>query len=266
MREHLKVAELMASNQIGLLVQDPKGISRVFEANHDLHQMCSIVEVLLAETPPKTLLRKLREFLGGQPLPQDATACAARNLQFELEVGSRFKLAGLRVEWSEPDVVVHFAKRRIAVAAKRISSQTQLQKRVKEAARQIERAQMLGFIAIEISTAANRDNHPIIVQAQTEAMKRVPEFYDEFSRIQVEQLRGKVDSPLVLGAWFDLRVHMYTEDGGFGTDRSSLVHTFNEPYPGCQRVFLDLTEAVASSMLGPPPSGSPARLDAARAR
>jgi len=72
----------------------------------------------------------------------------------------------------EPDVTCFVNQNKFGVAAKRIKNVTKLETRVREAAKQIQKSALPGFIAIDTCVALNRDNERITVSMVDEVFMR----------------------------------------------------------------------------------------------
>lgn len=80
----------------------------------------------------------------------------ARDAQFELMAAASFRVAGADPEFAEPDLHVRVDRRRLLVAAKRVSSLASLENRVRKARAQIEAwhdGDDLGLIALDLTSA-----------------------------------------------------------------------------------------------------------------
>ncbi|MCY4400661.1 MAG: hypothetical protein OXE96_15175 [Gemmatimonadetes bacterium] len=97
--------------------------------------------------------RRLRTFVKG-PLEREGRDGSPRNVQFELTVATHFRLASCTVYDGEPDILLLFGQEKVGIAAKRVRSlnPTQLRKRAKEAAEQIDKSKMRGWVALNLDT------------------------------------------------------------------------------------------------------------------
>lgn len=95
--------------------------------------------------------KRLTTFVKG-PLEIEGRDGRPRNVQFELTVATNFRLASCAVYDGEPDILLLFGQETVGIAAKRVRSlnPTQLRKRAKEAAEQIDNSEMRGWVALNL--------------------------------------------------------------------------------------------------------------------
>lgn len=93
----------------------------------------------------------------------------AQNRLFELEVAGRLVRGGARVRFDEPDIVASATPfGRFCVACKRPQNLARLRERIADAARQIERRSLAGFVVVDLQ--------PLIFT--NDAFDRPTRFYD----------------------------------------------------------------------------------------
>ena len=119
--------------------------------------MRSILKHVTDNTP--TVRTKIQHIVDGPFLSVHETAksAASRNYAFELYVAASFRQAGFRVVFNEPDLVVTFEDCEIGIAVKRLreSTDTAIEKLVKDGQRQLTRNRIPGMIALDVSTLAS---------------------------------------------------------------------------------------------------------------
>jgi hypothetical protein len=98
--------------------------------------------------PDDVGLRKFSEGICGADLPDQEEGHAARDIQFELYLWGLMHASGERCRFAEPDLIRSYGDAEVGIAAKRIWSLNQARKRLSEAAEQIGRSGLPGFIAI----------------------------------------------------------------------------------------------------------------------
>src|SRR5258708_1850503 len=127
-----------------------RALNELLEASRDFAELATIVEHLLPPVPPAepAVLEKLRAALRGAPLPSEDANPGARDLQFELYIAARCRLAGIPTEIREPDSVVTSRGLTLGVAAKRAKSAKHVERLVHEGGRQLERAGLPGIVAL----------------------------------------------------------------------------------------------------------------------
>lgn len=114
------------------------------------------ISLILQEMPrlPQTIgwQSKMRTALKGNVLSaDDGPDSAGRDAQYELFLASAFRAAGFEVALDEPDVTFQMDGQTFGIAAKRIKSDKAVEKRVREASKQIYRSGHPGIIALDIT-------------------------------------------------------------------------------------------------------------------
>ncbi len=103
-----------------------------------------------ADRPSDDVIERMVAALsGGDSVTTDADR-RPRDIQFELEIWATFTIGGIEIGFEEPDLVFRLGTRRVGIAVKRIWSVEQAHKRLSDAASQIERAKLSGFIATNV--------------------------------------------------------------------------------------------------------------------
>ncbi len=64
--------------------------------------------------------------------------------------------------FEEPDVICEIDEQKFGVAVKRLKTLSQMEKRLRKAAKQIQKSGSLGVISMEITLAVNSENVPIV--------------------------------------------------------------------------------------------------------
>lgn len=97
--------------------------------------------------------KRLTTFVRG-PLEDEGRDGSPRNVQFELTIATQFRLASCTVYDGEPDILLLFGQETVGIAAKRVRSlnPTQLRRRAKKAADQIDNSKMRGWVALNLDT------------------------------------------------------------------------------------------------------------------
>lgn len=242
---HTKVAELLAARASADVLRLDDPVARVYGAL-ELREFCATMEVLLAEQPSRACLETINMALAGPVLPQheDGASSRPRNAQFELALGAMCKRAGLPVTWAEPDVVTVFDGRRVGFAAKRLASKRTLQQNVTKAQEQIARARLWGVIAVDISRPAHPSNQPVPA-ADRQAIERAnEEYFAEFERVHVPEIRNWIKSRNVLGTLVRLRVHAHIPGLGVSTHQTHFITEVHEPDPVVRGLFYSLFDRL----------------------
>jgi hypothetical protein len=103
-----------------------------------------------ADRPPNEVLERIVAALSGGDSVSTDSDRRPRDIQFELEIWATFTIGGIDIRFEEPDLVFRLGSRRVGIAVKRIWSVEQAHKRLSEAAAQIERSHLSGFIATNV--------------------------------------------------------------------------------------------------------------------
>lgn len=116
------------------------------EASRTIFELHFIVQTLRVDGVK--IRRRLEEVLSGplEPSHDDPP----RDIQAEFFTAALFQLAGYRIEWGEPDLIISDHRGRLGVAVKRVTSTNdqQYHKRVRKAHRQLKRAGLEGFVVV----------------------------------------------------------------------------------------------------------------------
>jgi hypothetical protein len=133
----------------------------------------------LHQCPPAALAPMLRRVLKGPVLAADETFNSndARNIQFELLLGTVLTQSGMTVELAEPDLRCHVGNISFFVACKRIWAPNRLNERIDGAIRQLQREltshpEAGGIIAISVTRQLTpTDGRPIHIASRAAAME-----------------------------------------------------------------------------------------------
>lgn len=99
------------------------------------------------------------------------------------------------VGFEEPDVTCHVDGLKVGVAAKRLKNVSNLEKRIRKAAKQIKGTRLPGIIALDTCIALNRDNERI----------DLPMPDDQFSQLYNESMRQFLDD-------FHFKIYNWVDD------------------------------------------------------
>lgn len=118
----------------------------VAESTRTIAELYAIVKQI---QPPDALTKaRLRAVLGGKPVPTFGEHDPARDVQAELFAAVMLLGAGFQVRADEPDLMLWKAGREIPVAVKRITSDRNFEKRMREARDQLARTGTPGYIVV----------------------------------------------------------------------------------------------------------------------
>ncbi len=141
----------------------------------------------------------IKKSVSGQRFRTGSATDKSRDFAFELGVASRFIKAGYNVELTSlSDVVAEVGGRTLFVECKRIKSFRQLEKRVKEAHKQLENRfngekshLSRGMIALNITDILNPDSMPVLVNSFEDYRKLSSETLKSFVQDNASTLSKK---------------------------------------------------------------------------
>ena len=122
----------------------PENIDELLEGMRDFFEIWQIAK---SEEVLKSSKKEMEELLGGNRIPSADKNPLARNLQYQLYLASIFSTSGMMVRCEEPDFLFEYMGVTYSVAAKRITSKSKIEERIKEAEKQIHKYSYDGFIA-----------------------------------------------------------------------------------------------------------------------
>ncbi len=135
----------------GIIPPDDPEYETALEAERDFQVLGFVFEQAAAHPTDAEFQRLVRNTIKDSLLPhKDRGQSKGRDAQFELFVAAICQNAGLLpVARDEPDVTCHIDGVKFGIAAKRIKSLSNLEKHVRKAAEQIEKARFPGIIALD---------------------------------------------------------------------------------------------------------------------
>jgi hypothetical protein len=190
--------------------------NEALEAIRDVRQIQFILSQLgplLDEPANADHLRKLSK---DSVLPQDAkTVSVGRNKQAEMFVAAVCAKAGLQPQFDEPDIVIALSSERLGIAVKRLGSRAKFERNVRDAANQLQRQSLPGFVVVDTSSALNPENARVLRQLSDEEMRHkhkqhVEGLLDEHRHRMSAWVVGKGVYGLVLQ---DHQVRLHPQDG-----------------------------------------------------
>jgi hypothetical protein len=146
-----------------MITPDDPDLETALEAERDMQVLGLIFDQLAAQCSDSEFPRLVKTALKDSLLPQnDRAQSKGRDAQFELFVAAVCQSAGmLPVAREEPDVTCTVEGIKFGIAAKRVKNLANLEEHVRKAADQIHKAGLPGIIALDTSTALNRENERI---------------------------------------------------------------------------------------------------------
>jgi hypothetical protein len=171
-----KTVRKVLEGQDTFSADDSLEVLRLTEAHWTVIEQYTVVRALdKKRSLAKLGLDKLETMLGGPDIAADETNPIARNTQFELYAGACLAFGGVSLQLEEPDLVFQYQHLLTGIAAKRVRSSAQLAKRAKEAADQIEKSGMPGFVAVNVDQIMKPSgaSHGVGLDQQVPDLKQV---------------------------------------------------------------------------------------------
>jgi hypothetical protein len=167
-----RVMEMHRVLSRGYVPPEDPDIWTALESLRDLHQLGFIFDQLHSHRCNPRFRQYVKHLRNDPVLPQeDRLNAQGRNYQFQLYLAAICQRGGLLpVCYEEPDVLSTVEGRTFAIAAKRVTSDrpARFEERVRQAADQIQRRNLSGIVAVDLSISRNRDNQPIISPLQSQ--------------------------------------------------------------------------------------------------
>lgn len=202
----------------------------VYRALTEFTALSVIARSLAAATPSQKVRELLSLIIGGQDLPDDEKNTLARNTQLHLYIAALLAASGTGAEFEEPDLLVQINRRWVGIAAKRITSIKQFEKRISEGEHQLRRARKRGIVWIDFSDALLKQSG-IFVFDDEKALSQHHEAMEE----RAYQVAAKMSARLrksehltgVVLSWIAPRT--IRESGTFETAEFILPFSLHEP-------------------------------------
>lgn len=149
-------------------------ISLAHQAVFEVQELVRILDSIERTASQASWLKKLEVAVNGPPLIEDERRTSiARDTQFELSIASSVAAGGLGVQLGEPDMLFRSGASQAGIAAKRVTSESQLHKRIRQAATQVDGSGKPGFICLDLSLIAHPREGFLQVAIPTQAAVRV---------------------------------------------------------------------------------------------
>ena len=187
------------------------------------------------------------------------TSVKPRNTATELAVAARLNMAGMPTRGViEPDLLSDLDGTKIFIACKRLSSEKQIRKNIRDALEQIQRASLIprrnakrGIIALDISKLANQDSlifHAPSVEAMNLEAERVKA---DFLSKHVAPLHAKPTHLYCLGYLIEFSFVGQFPDGSFIYASTWTFHSFTMDGTINHNLAMELRRRIdASSRIG----------------
>jgi hypothetical protein len=191
----------------------PLDLNVLHQAIHEIDQIVVIVEELAQLPISPLILTRLQELVSGPYLPgRESTHTPARDTQFELYVAACCSKSGLPTRLAEPDVLVEFLGRTLAIAAKRPKSARKLESHIRKARAQIAAQGLDGLIALDLSHIHNASNLVLAVAKREDAVEAVRQVADSFVDRNSARLIRLSRSPQVFGLMVCVSARFFIRD------------------------------------------------------
>lgn len=148
-------------------LRDPR-LHALLEGARDFGEL-HMAATRLLPSEDSALITRFRRALGGSPLPVNQNR-AARTTQYELYLAAVLSTTGYPVRFAEPDLILAHSGMQLAIAAKRIETQRQFRRRLKEGVAQIERSGHRGIVAVSFDYL-NPERYPGVVASSPEHLE-----------------------------------------------------------------------------------------------
>ncbi len=135
------------------------------EGNRDLTEIAFICDKLRGLFP-ETIGEALKPLFDGSSLPSSDSKTFARDKQFELYVAALFAHSGFNISLDEPDLRFEHDRIWYGIAAKRVTSASQIRKRVREAISQLERSRLRGLVALSVDRLLGIDIPRVVASSE----------------------------------------------------------------------------------------------------
>jgi hypothetical protein len=175
----------------GTIARDDPRFPAALEAERDMQLLGFVFDQSNPHRARSDFKAVVKRMLHDSVLPQhDRGESEGRDSQFELFIAAVCQSAGLiPVDYEEPDMTCMVQGIKFGIAAKRLKSVTNLDKRVKKAAQQIGRASLPDIVALDTCIALNRDNERITTPIADERFGRL---YSEAMRQFVHEYHERI--------------------------------------------------------------------------
>lgn len=149
----------MSINDINISI-----LTEGYRDSNELKVITSSKEVFEASIPI------LKQILKGTPVPSEDANSTARDKQFELYLAAILERTGFNISLEEPDIRFIYKTEEYSLAAKRIRSHQQINRRYREAIKQIKKFPYPGFIGISMDYLVRGPGNLNVIAGSPEAM------------------------------------------------------------------------------------------------
>ncbi len=115
----------------------------------EMDELINIIDSF-TEEPSSSELERLRLLPGGTANPDDGTSTKAQDAQYELFLRAMYSYSGIDIQMGIPDILLSDGPFVIPIEAKRPSSSSRLDDRLREAVHQLDTQKCFGVVAISL--------------------------------------------------------------------------------------------------------------------
>jgi hypothetical protein len=174
----------------------------------DLREIDELIEIVeaVSDEPSPGELELLRLVQKGHESPDGTTTDKARDAQYELYLRAIFKKGGLEVAFREPDLVMTITGRKVHIAAKRPSSLSRLDDRLRDANGQVELHPAPGLVAISLDRIIRPRNGLLAVADMAALQPAVKDLVELFFYDNARSIARRVAGRRLAGVFFTTRL------------------------------------------------------------
>lgn len=149
---------------------------------------------------------ELQQMTKGTDYPWKDSDSRPRNLQFQLFTTAIIAHSGFEVFLKEPDVVFLYKDYEYSVAAKRVRSLGNLEKRLRESKNQIIRSNQYGFMALGLSQIARGNTGTLLVEKPDVLWEAGEKITNGLIESQLKPVLKKTQHPSVIGCLVSIMI------------------------------------------------------------
>lgn len=149
---------------------------------------------------------ELQQITKGTDYPWKDLDTGPRDLQFQLFTTAVIAHSGFEVSLKEPDVVFVYKDHEYSVAAKRVKSLKNLEKRVREAKNQIIGSNHYGFVALGLSQIARQNTGALLVEKPDVLWEAGEKITNGLMQTELKAVLKKTQHPAVIGCLVSIMI------------------------------------------------------------
>lgn len=217
------------------------------EGNRDVSEIAFVCKTL-PKLFPGEIAAVLKPLFDGAILPSEDANTFARDKQFESYMAALFVHSGFEVLLKEPDLIIEHERTWYGIAAKRLSSLAQMEKRLKEGISQIGKAGLRGFVALSVDRLLPGETPRVVASSEKALDDAGISLLDDILKVHAPTILPLLVHPSVVGLIVNLVVPalMAGTAGHIGTTTSLRIL----PRPDDQGTN-ELAMSINSRLKGP---------------